>query len=158
MNAKTRKRMILVAIVLTFCLCSLEQSVSAQSKCLNVKGTAIDAITGGTLTEGGILNGTTQFGFTSGFLPAPVATAVSFTADYTVTTHKGVLKTHSVYIYDFAKRVAAAISQIDPVASTGVFAGATGMLYFNAKSTDGGVTVQSDITGEICLAHDDGND
>jgi hypothetical protein len=158
MNAKTRKRMMLVA-VLIFCLCSFEQPVSAQSKCHKVTGTAIDTIAGGTLTQAGILNGTTQFGFTSGFLPAPVATAVSFTADYTVTTHKGVLKTHSVYIYDFARRLAAAISQIDPVASTGVFAGATGTLYFNSQSTDGGVTVQSDIAGEICLAHDDdGND
>lgn len=151
--------MMLMAVVLTFCLYSVDQSVSAQSKCHKVKGTAIDAITGGTITQGGILNGTTQFGFTSGFLPAPVPTAVSFTADYTVTTHNGVLKIHSVYIYDFVRLVAAAISQIDPVASTGVFVGATGVLYFNSKSADAGVTVQSDITGEICLEHDgDGND
>jgi hypothetical protein len=152
MKARTRRGMMHIAVVLILCMCGLEESASAQMNCRKVKGQATDVISGGILTHGGILNGTTQFVFTSGFQPTPLPTTVSFTADYTVTTRKGVLRIHSVYVYDFARLVAAAISHIDPLASTGVFAGATGMLYFNARSTDGGVTVESDISGEICLA------
>jgi len=45
-----------------------------------------------------------------------------------------------------------AVNRIDPNASTGDFAGATGVLYINGKTTDGGVTFQAEITGEICFA------
>jgi hypothetical protein len=166
MTMNPKRLMTLVAAVLTFCLLPLEQSTSAVNNsgevkdkhCRKVKATAIDGISGGTITRGGILNGTTEFVFTSDFLPGPTPTTVSFTADYTITTNGGVLKTHSVYIYDFARLLATAISQIDPDTSTGVFTRATGVLYFNAKSTDGGATVQSKITGEICFVHDNGED
>jgi hypothetical protein len=32
------------------------------------------------------------------------------------------------------------------------------MLFTSGKTTDGGATFESRITGEICLAHDDGED
>jgi hypothetical protein len=47
--------------------------------------------------------------------------------------------------------VFSAIARIDPDASTGDFAGATGVLYISGKTTDGGATFQGEITGEICF-------
>ncbi len=44
-------------------------------------------------------------------------------------------------------------ARIDPNASTGDFAGATGVLYINGRTTDGGATFQAKITGEICFAN-----
>jgi hypothetical protein len=159
MNATTRKLMTLVAVVLTIGLVFLEQSATAQSanNCMKVKARLIDVSSGGntvtgTITNGGILNGTSETVFSSVFLPTPDPNTVSFTADdYTLTTNRGVLKAHNVYIFDFARGLATALYRIDPNTSTGVFAGATGVLYVNGKSIDVG-TVQADITGEICFA------
>ncbi len=177
MNVKTRKLMTLVAIVLTFGLFSLEQSTSAQeqstaqstaqsarSNCRNVKGKLSEVSnangTTGRITQGGILNGRTQLIFTSGVLPTPDPTTVSYTDDFTITTNRGVLKTHNVGIFDFATATGlfTEIARIDPNASSGRFAGATGVLFTSGKTTDGGATFESRITGEICLAHDDGED
>jgi hypothetical protein len=158
MNATTGKLMILIALVLTLGLFSLEQSASAQSNCRKVKGKFIDVTSGGsttgTITNGGILNSTTETVFSPAFLFTPDPTTVSFTADSTFTTNRGVLTTHNVYIFDFARGVATALYRIDPNASTGIFAGAAGVLYVNGKETGPG-TVEGNITGEICFAPDD---
>jgi hypothetical protein len=61
--------------------------------------------------------------------------------------------THNVGIFDVVTGVFSAIDRIDPDASTGDFAGATGVLYINGKTTDGGATIQAEITGEICFAN-----
>jgi hypothetical protein len=45
------------------------------------------------------------------------------------------------------------IARIDSNASTEDFAGATGALYINGKTADGGATFQAEITGEICFAN-----
>ena len=159
MNSKTRRLVMLVAIALTVGLFSLEVSTSAQSpnNCLKVKGKSLDVTIGGsttgTITNGGILNGTTERVFNGAPLPTADPTTISFTGDLTVTTDRGVLKTHDVYIYDFARGLATTIQRIDPNASTGVFAGATGVLYGNAKATNP-FTVEGDITGEICFANE----
>jgi hypothetical protein len=45
------------------------------------------------------------------------------------------------------------LGRIDPAASTGIFAGATGRLYFSAKVTNSNpFTVQEGLTGEVCFA------
>lgn len=62
--------------------------------------------------------------------------------------------THNVGIFDFATGLFTEIARIDPNASTGRFAGATGVLFTSGKTADGGATFQSKIIGEICLAHD----
>jgi len=118
-----------------------------------VKGNLSGGGGGGTITQGEILNGTTQAVFTSMFAPTPDPTTFSFTDDLTVTTHRGVLKTHNVAIFDTARGVFSAIDRIDPHASTGDFAGATGVLYINGRTPDGGATIQAEITGEICFAN-----
>ena len=109
--------------------------------------------TSGTITQGGKLNGTTQTVFTSDFTPTPDPNTFSFTDDLTLTTDKGVLRTHNVTLFDAANGVFSAIARIDPNGSTGDFAGATGVLYINGKTTDGGATFQAEITGEICFAN-----
>jgi hypothetical protein len=44
------------------------------------------------------------------------------------------------------------MARINPNASSGRFAGATGVLFISGKTTDGGATFQSNINGEICFA------
>lgn len=156
MNAKTKTLMTLAALALTFCLVSLEQSASAQStnNCMKVKGKTVDVggfITTTTITNGGILNGTGETVFGAAFVPTPDPTTFSFTGDTTLTTNRGVLKTHNVYIVDFATAAGTALYRIDPSTSTGIFAGATGVLFLNAKDVSG-LTVEGDISGEICFA------
>lgn len=134
-------------------LFSLPPSASALGDCKKAQGNLSGGGGSGTITQGGILNGTTQAVFTSMFTPTPDPTTFSFTDDLTITTDKGVLKTHNVAIFDVARGVFSAIDRIDPNSSTGDFAGATGVLYINGKTPDGGATIQAEITGEICFAN-----
>lgn len=176
MKPETSRTLItLGAVVLTLCLFPLEQSTSAQEQststhrgCRNVKGNLREVSNGsgttGRITQGGILDGTTQLVFTSAVLPTPDPTTISYTDDFTITTHRGVLKTHNVGIFDFATGLFTEIARLDPNASTGVFAQATGSLFTSGKTSDGGASFRSKITGEICLAqrgyedHDEDND
>jgi hypothetical protein len=76
---------------------------------------------------------------------------VSFTGDTTLTTNRGVLKTHNVFLLDFVSGVGTALLRIDPNTSTGIFTGATGVPFVNVKTPDP-VTGVGDISGEICFA------
>ena len=153
MRLRIRTLATFASVVLTIGLLSLTQSASAVSDCKKASGNLSGGGGSGTITQGGILNGTTQAVFTSAFSPTPNPTTFSFTDDLTITTDKGVLKTHNVGIFSVAAGVFSAIDRIDPTASTGDFAGATGVLYINGKTPDGGVTIQAEITGEICFAN-----
>lgn len=158
MNLKIRTLATFTFIALTIGLFSSSQTVSAVSSCQKVKGNLSivnngNGTTNGTITQGGQLNGTNQAVFTSMFTATPDPNTFSFTDDDSITTyHNGVLKTHNVAIFDMATGLFTAIARIDPNTSTGNFAGATGVLYINGKTTDGGATFQAEITGEICYA------
>ena len=159
MNLKIRTLATFALVALTIGLFSSSQSASAGSSCHKAKGNLSivnngNGTTSGTITQGGRLNGTTQAVFTSMFTPTPDPNTFSFTDDLTVTTyHNGVLQTHNVSLFDGALGVFSAIARIDPNTSTGNYAGATGVLYINGKTTDGGATFQAEITGEICSAN-----
>ena len=161
MNVKTRTLVMLVAFALTLGLASLEKSTSAQSpnQCLKVKGKVFETFTNGgntnmgTVTNGGILDGAMERVFNSAPRPTPDPATISLTMDFTVTTNRGVLKTHVVSILDLASSVATGIHRIDPNTSTGVFAGATGILYENVNINFQSFTAESVITGEICFAN-----
>ncbi len=156
MRLKIRTLSTFALVALTISLFSLTQSASAVSDCQKVHGNLSGGGGSGTITQGGILNGTTQAVFTSMFTPTPDATTFSFTDDLTITTGvrpRGVLKTHNVGIFDVARGVFSAINRIDPNTSTGQFVGATGVLYVNGKTPDGGATIQAEITGEVCFAN-----
>ena len=155
---KSRIRILTISslVALTFGLFSTLQSVSAVNDCKQAIGT-LNAVNNGNsatgiITQGGRLNGTTEAVHTSGFTPTSDLSTFSFTDDLTLTTNKGVLKTHNVVVFDVARGLFTAIARVDPTASTGDFAGATGVLYLNGKTIDGGATVQADVTGEICFA------
>ena len=165
MRLRIRTLTTFALVALTIGLFSLAQSASAVSDCKRANGNLSvvnngNGTTSGTITQGGRLNGTTQSIFTSAFTPTPDPNTFSFTDDLIVTTARcgrlcpeGVLKTHNVGIFDLATGLFSAINRIDPNASTGGFAGATGALYINGKTTDGGATFQGEITGEICFAN-----
>jgi hypothetical protein len=171
-RTRTKKTLTLLAMVLTFGVFSLAQSTSAQeqsasapstrSRCREVKGKLSEVSTGngttGRITRGGILNGSTQLIFTSGVLPTPDPTTVSYTDDFTITSNRGVLKTHNAGLFEVETGSFTEIARIDPSASSGRFAGATGVLFTSGKTPDGGATFKSRITGEICLAHDGAGD
>ena len=146
---------------------SAEQSTlpqSAKSKCKQAKGYFFDTIdlsiggTTGTITNGGILNGTTETVYNPDFVFTPNTNnqVVSYIGDLTITTHQGELRTSNVYLYDFATGLFTVIGRINPATSTGRFAGATGVLYINGNTI--GVfpdqSYPSDIAGEICLANE----
>jgi hypothetical protein len=157
MKIKIRIAAAFAFVALTIGLFSVSPSVSASRGCQKVKGNASAVNNGngtasGTITQGGRLDGTTQTVFTSAFAATPDPTTFSFTDNLTLTTNKGVLQTHNVTLGDIANGVFTVIARIDPTASTGDFAGATGVLYINGKITDGGAAFQEEITGEICSA------
>jgi len=158
MNFKIKILATFAFVALTIGLFSSSPSVSASRGCQKVKGNEsavnnFNGTTSGTITQGGRLNGTTQTVFTSAFTPTPDSNTFSFTDDLTLTTNKGVLQTHNVTIFDAASGAFTAIARIDPNTSTGDFAGATGVLYINGKTTDGTATFQGKFTGEICFAN-----
>ncbi len=158
MKLKIRTLATFALVVLTIGLFSLAQSASAVSDCKKAKGNISLVSNGngtfsGTIPQGGKLNGTALAVFTSAFTPTPDQTTFSFTDNLTVTTNSGILRTHNVGVFDVATGLFTAFDRIDPNASTGDFAGATGVLYLNGKTTDGGATFQAEITGEVCFAN-----
>lgn len=158
MSFRNRMLATFAFVALTLGLLSSARPVSAVSDCQKVKGNESvvnngNGTTTGTITQGGILNGTIQAVFTSDFTPTPDPNTRFFTDDLTLTTNKGVLQTHNVTLFDVANGAFSAIARIDPNTSAGDFAGATGVLYLNGKTTDGGATFQGEITGEICSAN-----
>lgn len=107
----------------------------------------------GTISNRGVLNGTVETLFNSGSI-APTAdpTTVTFTGDSTITTNRGVLVTHDVYVFDFAIALGPGMLRIDSAASTGDFAGATGVIYLNV-SLGGPASGRAELGGQICFAN-----
>jgi hypothetical protein len=136
---------------------TFEQRALAQSNCRQVKAEKVSVFNGvtttGTVIKGGTLNGMTLEVFTSGGVPTPDPTTVTFTGNLTLTTNHGQLKASNVYMLDVATGVGAVLWRIDPSSSTGRFAGATGVLNTAVKVTSFNPdTFHEEITGEICFA------
>lgn len=162
MKTKARIVMTVVAVALSFALSPLEQLTSARSastassqssNCKEVKGTLTVEFGAGTasgaITNGNVLNGSFITAFTPGsVVPTADPTSVTFTGD--VSTDKGVLMTHDVYLFDFVIALGPGMLRIDSTTSTGDFAGATGILYINPNFGD--PPGQAQLAGKICLA------
>lgn len=136
-------------------------AASAQSNCQQAKGNLVEVFPGGdtttgTLTNGGWLNGTTVVVFPPGApLPTPDPTAITFISTFTLTTIHGQLKGNRLYVLDFVTGQGTTMMKIDPAASTGIFAGATGVLFTNhIKSSIGPLphTFYSVVEGQVCFA------
>lgn len=174
----------LLAVVFTLGLFPVEQPTSAQSarsflrlrgnsaqpnsahsvnsNCHKLKGTRIDVfdpvagVSSGTITNGGWLNGTTEtaINFNGGLVFTPDPNVVAFLSDTTLTTIDGQLRASLVTTFNLATGVFAEWGNINPNSSTGRFAGATGVIFFNGKATDNIDTgpFESEVVGEICFA------
>jgi hypothetical protein len=57
----------------------------------------------GTITQGGILNGTTVVVYDPAFVITPNPNVVAYIAELIIATRQGQLKTSNVYLYDNAK-------------------------------------------------------
>ena len=145
-----------VALTIIVLLSVGRQTLSQSPNCKSVKG-EVSVTFGpdsalGVITNGGVLNGTLASTFDAGsviFTADP--TTVSFTGSGLITTLQGTIATRDVFIYDFAILRATAMSRIDPAASTGIFAGATGVIYTNDRSGTP-TSAESDLSGRICYA------
>jgi hypothetical protein len=139
---------------------ALDQSASEKSNCKRAKGDFVEFWGGGNditgrLTNGGWLDGTTLVVFTSVGFPTPIPSAFSYTGSHTLTTSHGELKGTRLFISDLATGWGFDMTTIDPNASTGIFAGATGVLYvyLTKSNTDPAPTSYvNEIRGLVCFA------
>jgi hypothetical protein len=149
-----------VITMLTLSLLCIERPALAQSNCKEAKGNFVESFDGvststGTLTNGGWLDGTTVSVFNSPGLPTPDPTVVTFASTFTLTTHQGQLKgSNRLYLLDLVRGVGVSMVKIDPVASTGIFAGASGVLFLDLlKSTTVAVGPYYEVVGgQVCFA------
>jgi hypothetical protein len=136
---------------------SISPSATAQSNCKDAKGQMIQAFNGtafsGPVTNAGDLTGSAGTVFVGAGLPTNDPTTFSFTSDITITTHQGELKARQVNVFDNGTGVTAGLARIDPTASTGRFAGATGYLFLSGRTTGfSPFTVELELSGKICYA------
>jgi hypothetical protein len=147
-------------LALSFGVFLFGQSARAQSNCKEAKGNLSevffrgDSFNTGTITNAGWLNGLTRVDFPGPtFFPLPGVGV--FTGKMTITTHQGQLKTNNLYLFDLGTLKASVIANIDPQASTGIFAGATGTMFVNAFETNittNPETYRAEIHGQVCFA------
>ena len=157
MNRITRIMFVVVSLLV------LEQAALAQSNCKRAKGNLVEVFNGatnsstGTLSDGGWLNGTTVKVYNSPAYPTPDPAEVTFTSTFTLTTHQGQLKGNVNHIFDFVTGQGASIVKIDPTTSTGIFAGATGVLFGDLiKSATIAIGPYYEIVGgQVCFAQRD---
>ena len=157
MNPSIRTLKALFVVALTAGWFSQEAMADDHSRCRDVDGDLSvvsngNGTTSGTVRHGGKLNGTTRAVFTSALTSTPNPNAFSYTDEFSITTDRGVLKAHNVGLFLVSDGLFGEIAVIDPGASTGSFRTATGVLYINGKTNDGGATFKAEITGELCVA------
>jgi len=186
MNAMKKTVITLVIVMLILGSFSVEQSASAQSTralfgrpihfaqltsapstnstCKKLKGQGVqvfDPATGvisGPVTNAGILNGMLEdvVDFDAGFVFTPDPTVVSYTTALTITTIHGQLRARPVTTQSIVSGAGAEWATIDSEASTGKFAGATGLIYiaFRPVGDPSLGPYEAEITGEICFANE----
>jgi len=141
------------AVILGLAIFLTLPSATAQSNCKDVKGQMIQAPSSGPVTNAGDLTGSANTVFFGGPSTTGDATTLSFTSDVTITTGQGELKARQVNVYDTVTGVTAGFARINPAASTGRFAGATGYLLLNGTTTSfSPFTVTLELSGKICYA------
>jgi hypothetical protein len=157
MKLISRKLTISASAILGLGLLSVSQSAQAQSNCKDIKGhtVQIPSAGGGPVTNAGDLTGTAAAVFFGPPFPTNEPNTFSFTFNFTLTTHLGELKATVVNLYDNATGVTTGQGRIDPAASTGRFAGATGILFLSGTTPSfNPFTVELDLSGKICYARE----
>ena len=157
MNPRTRK--VTYIAMMLICLFLLGQAALAQGPKLSVKATEVvstctDPVTcAGTVTQGGILNGTSVLAFSPGSTPTLDPNTLSFAYDWTLTTVQGQLRVRFVNVFNVVTGLNTGMGTIDPNNSSGRFSGATRVLFASGGSINNNNTlpIKLDITGEINL-------
>lgn len=157
MNLLNVKLLTSVATMLTLGLLDLAQPALAQSNCKEAKGNTVEVFdrvstTAGTLSNGGWLDGTTVAVFYGPGYPTPDPTEVTFASTFVLTTIQGQLKGTRIYLYDLVTGQSTIMMKIDPKEGTGIFAGATGLLFFNEIKNAMQTTFYSEVGGQVCFA------
>lgn len=110
--------------------------------------------TAGTITEGGLLNGSTRF---TALAAAPAAgmygveadSTLSYNGELIITTRQGVLEISDVGVFD---QFAGKFTELDRViGGTGMFANASGVLFISGDAYADGSGFDGRISGELCL-------
>jgi hypothetical protein len=135
-------------------------SASAGGNCRDAKGNFVEVfnpqnnLNTGTIFNAGWLNGATEGVVdTAGFL-TPDPNKFSYGSPISIATRKGVLKGRRVFVSDIVTGFGMDMTDIDPKTSTGMFAGATGVLYVHVNKS---VTVDTgpyyqEIAAHVCFA------
>ena len=109
----------------------------------------------GSVTNAGILNGRLEdvINFDAGFISTPDPNVVTYLSGLTIATNQGQLKSSPVTTQSVAFPYAfTEFGNIDPNGSTGIFAGATGLIFFTGKTVGGfNGPFEVEITGEVCF-------
>jgi hypothetical protein len=165
MNRVTGKIMSRTALALSLFVLSFPRSANSQSdkvqgNCQEASGILDEVFipekngAAGIIRNGGWLNGTTFVTFT-GAASFPLPGIAVFTGQGTFSTNHGLLKTSNIYLLDVSKQNGSVLAHVDPDASTGKFAGASGTLFLNtirANVTANPQTFRSEVHGQVCLA------
>ena len=138
---------------------ALDHSATPPS-CKDARGNLVEFYGGGNdsrgrLTNGGWLDGATLVVFNSPGFPTPVPNAFTFSGTHTLTTNHGQLKGTRLFLYDNGAGWGMDMTIIDPSASTGIFAGATGVVYGNQVKNNTApppTTYLSEVRAFICFA------
>ena len=137
-------------------------TASPNSNCKKIRGNGVqvfDPATGivtGPVTNSGLLDGDLEdvINFVAGFAVTPDPTVFAYTTNLTITTIHGQLKLSPVTIQSVVTGAGAEWGHVDPAASTGRFAGATGTLsvVFKPIGDPSVGPYEAEISADICFA------
>src|SRR5262249_13054142 len=84
-------------------------------------------------------------------LPASVepTTTLSYGGEFTVFGERGSITYRTVGVYDTVLQLFTEIDRI--VSGTGMFANASGSIYISGVGLDGGLHLEGNVTGEVCI-------
>ncbi len=133
-----------------------------DSDCQTINAFLVSTTEDGVTTEGvitGDLEGTTMFAIDLDPPPSPVGNSLAYTGSLTITTEDGSFTTNGTGVFEPGPGgLGTQFDRLDPEQGTGIYAGATGELFFNFRTNDAGDGFASVVTGTICLADDDDDD
>ena len=132
---------------------------ASERNCRDTKGNFVEVfnpqnnLATGTISNAGWLNGATQGVIDTAGFPTPDPNKFSYGSPISIATGKGVLKGRRIFVTDVITGLGMDMTDIDPKTSTGMFAGATGVLYVHVNKS---VTVEvgpyyQEITAHVCF-------
>jgi hypothetical protein len=137
-----------------------ERMTNASGRnCRDTKGNYVEVfnpqtnLATGTISNAGWLNGATEVLIDTAGFPTPDPNKFSYASSMSIATRKGVLKGRRFFLTDVVTGFGVDMTDIDPKTSTGMFAGATGVLYVHvikSVTIDVGPYYQ-EITALVCF-------